>query len=113
MTIRTILRMVKRPSKALQGAPTRRMAVAIVGKEEAPENGPAELPGDPRLPFDWTFSCGGVSWRLHFEPSPQDVHQRRVYRNGEPQMCAGLERVSRDMQKEMVPVLGRRRWRQP
>lgn len=82
------------------------MAAAMVGKGEAPESGLAELPRDPRLPFDWTFACGGVSRCLHFEPSPQDVRQWRVYRNSEPCMCAGLERVWRAMQEEMVPVLG-------
>lgn len=65
---------------------------------------------DGRLPFDWTFSCGGVSWSLHFEPSLRDVRQWRVYRDGKPWMCAGLERVWRAMQKEMSPALGRRHW---
>lgn len=74
-------------------------------------SGFSELPRGPRLPFDRTFSCGGVSWSLHFEPNPQDVRQWRVYRNGEPWMCVGLERVWRAMRKEMVPVLGRRHWR--
>jgi len=66
---------------------------------------------DRRQPFDWTFSCGGVSWSLHFEPNPRDVRQWRVFRNGAPWMCAGLERVWRAMQKEMRPALGRRHWR--
>lgn len=66
---------------------------------------------DNRRPFDWSFACGGVTWSLHFEPSPRDVRQWRVYRDGEPWMCAGLERVWRAMQREMRPTLGRRRWR--
>ena|SRR6218665_1279901 len=73
-----------------------------------------ELPSDRRddnqQPFDWTISCGGVSWPLHFEPNPRDVRQWRVFREGQPWMCAGLERVWRSMQKEMSPALGRRHW---
>jgi hypothetical protein len=66
---------------------------------------------DRRQPFDWRFSCGGVSWSLHFEPNPRDVRQWRVFRDGQPWMCAGLERVWRAMQREMAPALGRRHWR--
>lgn len=85
----------------------RRLAAA---KDAAP--GAAFEPlGAGRQPFDWAFSCGGVSWSLHFEPSPRDVRQWRVYRNGQPWMCAGLERVWRAMQREMSPALGRRHWR--
>jgi hypothetical protein len=69
-----------------------------------------DLREDHRQPFDWTFSCGGVSWSLHFEPSQRDVRQWRVYRDGTPWMCAGLERVWRAMQREMSPALGRRHW---
>jgi hypothetical protein len=73
--------------------------------------GPAvQAPGDGRQPFDWTFSCGGVHWALHFEPSLRDVRQWRVWRDGQPWMCAGLERVWRAMQREMSPMLGRRHW---
>ena len=66
---------------------------------------------DCRQPFDWTFACGGVAWSLHFEPNPRDVRQWRVFRDGEPWMCAGLEKVWRAMQKEMGAALGRRHWR--
>ena len=66
---------------------------------------------DNRQPFDWTFSCGGITWSLHFEPNPRDVRQWRVFRDGEPWMCAGLERIWRAMQSEMSPALGRRHWR--
>lgn len=86
-------------------------AMNVAGNTEAPANGTPELPRDPRQPFDWTFLCGRVSGSLHFEPSPQDVRQWRVYRNGEPWLCAGLERVWRAMHKEMAPVLGHRHWR--
>lgn len=71
---------------------------------------PSDLREDHRQPFDWTFACGGVSWSLHFEPNPRDVRQWRVFRDGQPWMCAGLERVWRAMQKEMSPALGRRHW---
>ena len=66
---------------------------------------------DRRLPFDWIFACGGVSWSLHFEPNRRDVRQWQVYRDGNFWMCAGLEKVWRAMQKEMAPALGRRHWR--
>lgn len=66
---------------------------------------------DRRQPFDWSFSCGGVTWSLHFEPNPRDVRQWRVIRDGKLWMCAGLERVWRAMQREMGPALGRRHWR--
>jgi hypothetical protein len=85
----------------------RRLAVAN-------EAGPAaafEPPRDRRQSFDWTFLCGGVSWSPHFEPSPRDVRQWRVYRDGQPWMCAGLEHVLRAMQREMSPALGRCHWR--
>jgi hypothetical protein len=85
----------------------RRLAIA----KESGSSPPFEPLGDGRQPFDWTFSCGGVGWSLHFEPSPRDVRQWRVYRNGQPWMCAGLERVWRAMQREMNPALGRRHWR--
>lgn len=65
---------------------------------------------DHRQPFEWSFSCGGISWSLRFEPNPRDVRQWRVFRSGEPWMCAGLERVWRAMQREMSPALGRRHW---
>lgn len=71
---------------------------------------PSDRRKDNRQPFDWTFSCGGVSRSLHFEPNPRDVRQRRVFRDGQPWMCAGLERVWRAMQNEMSPALGRRHW---
>ena len=60
-------------------------------------------PLDCRLPFDWTFACDGVA---------RDVRQWRVFRDGEPWMCAGLERFWRTMQREMNPALGWRHWRQ-
>ena len=85
----------------------RRLALA----KEAGLVAPFEPPRDRRQPFDGTFACGGVSWSLHFEPSPRDVRQWRVYRDGQPWMCAGLERVWRAMQREMSPALGRRHWR--
>lgn len=103
--------MVQRPIKAAEESPTRRTAKTIADAAEAAVSGPPELPRDPRQPSDWALLCGGVSWSLHFEPSPRDVRQWRVYRNGEPWMCAGLQRVWRAMQKEMAPVLGRRHWR--
>lgn len=64
-------------------------------------------------PSNWTFfPCGGLHWALHFEPSLRDVRQWRVFRDGQPWMCAGLERVWRAMQtREMRPALGRRHWR--
>lgn len=73
--------------------------------------GPVAVRDDHRQPFDWTFTCGGVSWSLHFEPNPRDVRQWRVFRDGQPWMCAGLEKVWRAMQKEMSPALGQRHWR--
>jgi hypothetical protein len=85
----------------------RRLSIA----REAGPGAAFEPPTDRRQPFDWTFSCGGVCWSLHFEPSPRDVRQWRVYRDGQPWMCAGLERVWRAMQREMSPALGRRHWR--
>lgn len=72
---------------------------------------PRKDDADRRQPFDWTFFCGGVTWALHFEPNPRDVRQWRVSRDGEPWMCAGLERVWRAMQREMGPALGRRNGR--
>jgi len=78
--------------------------------EDGSSSGPSDH-GDRRLPFDWSFSCGGISWTLHFEPNPRDVRQWRVFRNGEPWMCAGLERIWRAMQREMSPALGRHHWR--
>jgi hypothetical protein len=63
------------------------------------------------MPFEWSFSCGGIPWSLYFEPNPRDVRQWRVFRDGQPLMCAGLERVWRAMQREMSPALGRRHWR--
>ncbi len=72
---------------------------------------PGPSPADQRQPFDWHFSCGGTTWSLHFEPNPRDVRQWRVFRDGQPWMCAGLERVWRAMQREMQPALGRRHWR--
>lgn len=72
---------------------------------------PVDAREDNRQPFDWTFSCGGVSWSLHFEPNPRDVRQWRVFRDGQPWMGAGLERVWRAMQQEMRHALGRRHWR--
>lgn len=72
---------------------------------------PAPVRDDHRQPFDWVFSCGGISWSLHFEPNPRDVRQWKVFRDGEPWMCAGLERVWRAMQREMAPALGRSHWR--
>jgi len=45
---------------------------------------------DHRQSFDWTFAGGGISWSLHFEPNPKDVRQWRVFRDGQPWMCAGL-----------------------
>ena len=79
--------------------------------EEAALETSAQPYKDQRQPFDWTFSCGGVSWALHFEPNPRDVRQWRVFRDGQPWMCAGLERVWRALQREMSPALGRRHWR--
>lgn len=72
---------------------------------------PVDMREDRRQPFDWSFSCGGVSWSLHFEPNPRDVRQWRVFRDGQPWMVAGLERIWRAMQREMAPALGRRHWR--
>jgi hypothetical protein len=85
----------------------RRLAAAT----EVGINHPFDAQEDRRQPFDWTFSCGGVSWSLHFEPNHRDVRQWRVFRDGQPWMCAGLERVWRAMQREMSPALGRRHWR--
>ena len=79
--------------------------------EEAGSGPPLDADQDRRQPFDWSFSCGGASWSLHFEPNPRDVRQWRVFRDGQPWMYAGLERVWRDMQREMSPMLGRRHWR--
>ncbi len=78
---------------------------------EAGASHPFAAQEDHRQPFDWTFACGGVSWCLHFEPSQRDVRQWRVFRDGQPWMCAGLERVWRAMQREMSPAIGRRNWR--
>ena len=80
-------------------------------KGEAAPGQPLPADKDRRQPFDWSFSCGGVSWSLHFEPNPRDVRQWRVFRDGHPWMCTGLERVWRAMQKEMSPALGRHHWR--
>lgn len=82
----------------------------LIRAEEAGPGRTVTADADGRQPFDWSFSCGGVSWSLHFEPDPRDVRQWRVFRDGKPWMCAGLERIWRAMQKEMSPMLGRRHW---
>lgn len=83
----------------------------VARNAESDADRPVIVQDDRRQPFDWSFSCGGVSWSLHFEPNPRDVRQWRVFRDGQPWMCAGLERVWRAMQREMAPALGRRHWR--
>jgi hypothetical protein len=89
----------------------RRERRLIRASDEAASAIPPARHEDLRQPFDWTFSCGGVSWALHFERNPRDVRQWRVFRDGQPRMRAGLDWVWRALQREMSPALGRRHWR--
>jgi hypothetical protein len=69
----------------------RRLAHAA---DESCGPGPVASPiaADQRQPFDWTFSSDGLHWDLHFEPSPRDARQWRVFRDGQPKMRPALER---------------------
>lgn len=62
----------------------RRLAAAAAARLEGRMSIPVEPHDDRRQPFDWTFCCGSVSWAYYFEPSPRDVRQRRVFRDGRP-----------------------------
>lgn len=73
--------------------------------------GPAPGPcDDNRQPGCLLLDIGSVVVDLHLEPDPRDVRMWRAYRDGEPYLRAGLERIWRKVQSEIAPPLGRRHW---
>lgn len=60
----------------------------LIRAEEAGPGRTATADADGRQPFDWNFSCAGVSWSLQFEPNPRDVRQWRVA--GQASHAAGI-----------------------
>ena len=47
---------------------------------------------------------------LELRPDPRDVRMWMAYRDGAPYLRAGLERIWRKIQSEIVPALGRKNW---
>ena len=68
------------------------------------------LRDDNRQPGRLLLDIGSTVIDLHLEPDRRDVRMWRAYRNGEPYLRAGLERIWRKAQSEIHPPLGRRHW---
>lgn len=56
------------------------------------------------------LDIGAQMFDLELRPDPRDVRRWLAYRNGQPFMRGGLERIWRAVQAEIAPALGRRHW---
>jgi hypothetical protein len=73
--------------------------------------GPAVSARDDARPVGrLLLDIGSQTIDLELRPDPRDVRRWRAYRNGEPYLHAGLERIWRKVQSEIAPPLGRDRW---
>ena len=68
------------------------------------------LRDDMREPGEFRLSVNGYVFDLILQPDRRDVRMWRVYRDGEPWMRCGLEKVWRAVQAEMAAPLGRAHW---
>jgi hypothetical protein len=71
---------------------------------------PIELRDDMRPVGRLLLDIGPNVIDLELRPDPRDVRRWRAYRDGDPYLHAGLERIWRKVQSELVPPLGRDRW---
>ena len=79
--------------------------------QRAAELGPSREPrDDARQPGRLLLAVNGQTIDIELRPDPRDVRLWRAYRDGQPWMRAGLERIWRAVQAELPPVLGRRHW---
>jgi hypothetical protein len=65
---------------------------------------------DMREPGRLLLEVNGYSFDLRLDPDRRDVRMWCVYRDGQPWIRGGLERVWRAMQSEMALPIGRRHW---
>lgn len=73
--------------------------------------GPCTEPRDDnRQPGRLLLVIHGRSIDIELRPDPRDVRMWRAYRDGQPWMRSGLERIWRALQSEIPPCIGRRHW---
>ena len=75
------------------------------------ELGPYREPRDDmRQPGRLLLQVHGRTIDLHLQPDPRDVRMWRAWRDGQPWMRGGLERIWRAVQAEVPACIGRRHW---
>lgn len=80
-------------------------------EQRAAERGLCLAPRDDnRQPGRLLLEVHGRAIDIQLQPDPRDVRMWRAWRDGQPWMRAGLERIWRAVQAELPPVLGRRHW---
>jgi hypothetical protein len=65
---------------------------------------------DMREPGRLLLEINGRRFDIDLRPDPRDVRMWRAYREGEPWLRGGLERIWRAMQAEIPLPLGRAHW---
>lgn len=81
----------------------------VLGVRFGPEPNPVDYT-DNRQPGRLLLQIHGRSIDINLQPDPRDVRMWRAYRDGQPWMRSGLERIWRALQAELPPTIGRRHW---
>jgi hypothetical protein len=76
-------------------------------RERRPAPGPRD---DMRQPGRLLLDIGSQVIDLRLVPDRRDVRRWLAYKDGEPYLHAGLERIWRRVQSEISPPLGRVHW---
>lgn len=65
---------------------------------------------DMREPGRLVLQVNGYTFDIRLDPDRRDVRMWLAYRDGEPFVRGGLEKVWRKIQAEIAPPVGRRHW---
>ncbi len=95
----------RRARKDARNEAAQRTRVANLAERPAP--GPRD---DNRRPGRLLLDIGAQVIDLELRPDPRDVRLWRAYKDGAPYLRGGLERIWRQVQREIAPPLGRAHW---
>ena len=65
---------------------------------------------DARQPGRLLLQVNGRTIDIELRSDPRDIRMWRAYRDGQPWLRGGLERIWRAVQSEIPAPLGRRHW---